>query len=68
MATSANSPSWLSPRELAEFLDIPVGTIYGWRHTGFGPPAYKYGRHVKYRLADVERWLESRAERQTPGR
>ena len=40
--------------ELAELLGVPVGTLYGWRHQGEGPPGYRIGRHVRYRRSAVE--------------
>lgn len=43
--------------EEADYLQIPAGTLRQWRHKGFGPPAIKVGRHVRYRPADTERWL-----------
>ncbi|MFC8824944.1 helix-turn-helix transcriptional regulator [Streptomyces sp. NPDC057137] len=46
-----------SPTALAEYLDVPVKTVYRWNHTGTGPKAHRVGRHVRYRPADVEAWL-----------
>ena len=40
--------------EFAELLGVPVGTLYGWRHQGEGPPWYRIGRHVRYRRSAVE--------------
>lgn len=47
------------PKELAEFLGVPVQTIYQWRTKGYGPPGRRIGKHVRYREADVEKWLEN---------
>lgn len=47
--------------ELAEYLEIPIATLYSWRTKGEGPPAIKVGRHLRYRASDVERWLETRS-------
>ena len=55
----------LSPADLAAYLGIPLGTVYSWRWRGGGPPGFKIGRHVRYRRADVERWLEERQEAET---
>lgn len=49
----------LSPEELAEYLGIPVATIYQWRHKGTGPRSMKVGRHVRYRHSDVDVWLDA---------
>jgi excisionase family DNA binding protein len=46
-------------RELAEYLDIPVQTLYQWRTKKYGPPGLRVGKHIRYRPADVERWLTS---------
>lgn len=50
--------------DLSEMLGIPVDTIYGWRHRGEGPLGYRVGRHVRYRRATVEAWLDTQADQQ----
>jgi len=52
----------LTITELSEMLGIPVDTLYGWRHRGQGPRGYRVGRHVRYRRASVESWLDSRLD------
>jgi excisionase family DNA binding protein len=47
-----------SPIELAEYLDVPVNTLYAWRYQGVGPAGYRVGRHVRYDPADVIEWLK----------
>ena len=47
----------LTVDEVAEWLGVPVGTIYAWRYRGGGPASYKVGRHVRFRREDVEAWL-----------
>lgn len=56
----------LSPAELAARLGVPLATIYGWNYTGDGPRYMKLGRHVRYRLADVERWEQEQMVKQEP--
>lgn len=48
----------LSVEEVAEWLVVPVGTIYAWRYRSCGLASYKVGRHVRFRRDDVESWLE----------
>jgi excisionase family DNA binding protein len=48
-----------SPEDLAQYLGVPLATLYAWRYRGEGPPALKVGRHLRYRVADVEQWLAS---------
>ena len=52
----------LTITDLSEMLGVPVDTLYGWRHRGEGPQGYRIGRHVRYREASVEAWLESRLD------
>lgn len=52
----------ISPKELAALLQVPLQTIYQWRYRGGGPPGYRIGRHVRFRMNDVEAWLAGRAE------
>ena len=49
--------------EIARYLQVPPKTLYAWRYKGEGPPGYRVGRHVRYRWADVQEWLESRRGR-----
>ncbi len=43
--------------QVSEFLTVPVGTLYPWRHRGYGPPAMRIGRSLRYDAAAVRRWL-----------
>jgi len=53
--------------ELSELLGVPVATLYRWRYRGEGPPGYRVGRHVRYRRATVEAWLETQADQRLAG-
>jgi excisionase family DNA binding protein len=52
----------LSVAELADYLGLPVATIYDWRSHGAGPVAHRIGKHVKFALTDVRAWLDGRRE------
>jgi excisionase family DNA binding protein len=52
----------LSPATLAAYLDVPVKTIYVWRTNGTGPRGIRVGKHVRYRQADVDAWLDRQAD------
>jgi excisionase family DNA binding protein len=56
----------LSVAELAEYLGLPVATIYDWRSHGVGPVAHRIGKHVKFTLTDVRSWLDTRRETLSP--
>jgi hypothetical protein len=51
--------------QLADFLTNKPNTVEGWRIKGIGPKYIKIGRLVRYRLADVEEWIESQARTST---
>lgn len=48
--------------ELAEYLGVPVQTIYDWRLSGRAPRAFKLGKHLRFAISDVQEWLEERHE------
>ena len=50
----------LSVQDLADYLGVPVATIYGWRHRGHGPPGFRVGRHLRFRTSDVTQWISQR--------
>lgn len=50
-----------TPEQVAEYYGIPVATLYQWRLRAKGPRASKVGRHLRYRWADVEKWLDAQA-------
>lgn len=52
----------MSVEEVAEFLGIPVNTLYQWRHKGTGPDAFRVGRHLRYDPGAIRDWLESHME------
>ncbi len=60
-------PEWFSPKTLAAFFRVPVPSVYAWRHKGTGPQGIKVGRHVRYRRAEVERWLKEQEAKESRG-
>lgn len=50
----------LSGRDLSDMIGVPERTLDQWRYIGKGPAWLKIGRHVRYRRADVEQWLDTR--------
>ena len=52
----------LSIEDLAEYLGVPVTTIYDWRVDGKGPCGVRVGRHVKFIQSDVLAWVEAQRE------
>ena len=56
-SNGAGSGPLLTVQDLAAYLDVPVKTIYTWRHRSKGPRGFKVGRHLRFRWVDVEEWL-----------
>ena len=48
----------ITTQELAAYLDVPTATIYSWRYRGVGPAGFRVGKHVRFRLVDVQRWID----------
>jgi excisionase family DNA binding protein len=52
----------LTRKELADLLQVPTSTLHQWASQGKGPTYLIVGRHSRYRLQDIERWLEGQAK------
>ncbi len=48
----------MTTSEVAEYLAVPVTTLYRWRQTGEGPRALRVGKHLRYAMADLSAWLD----------
>jgi len=46
-------------RDVAEFLGVPIATIYQWRYQGYGPRGRRVGRYVRFDPDDVRAWFEA---------
>lgn len=51
--------------EAARLLGVQQKTLEGWRRNGSGPPFRKFGAAVRYSLAELEAWAESRRRTRT---
>lgn len=43
--------------DVADYLGVPVQTIYFWRVEGKGPKAHKIGRHLRFAPEDVRAYV-----------
>lgn len=50
----------LTVTQLAERLQVSVNMIYRWNSDGTGPKYMRIGKHVRYRVRDVEAWERSK--------
>lgn len=53
LATANDDERLWSIAQLARYLGVSKDTIYGWRKSGYGPPASKVGKHLRWRPVDV---------------
>jgi hypothetical protein len=63
----STSPSpLLSAKQAIKFIGIRnTGTLHVWRCHGRGPKYVRVGRSIRYRLQDLQAFIESNVE--TPG-
>jgi excisionase family DNA binding protein len=50
----------LTSQELADYLGIPLQTVYVWAAHGTGPERIRVGRYTRYRMSAVSAWLDSK--------
>lgn len=48
--------------DVAEYLGIPVKTLYKWRLEKHGPACLRVGKHLRYVPDDVVAWVDSRKQ------
>lgn len=51
----------LSPQELADYLGVPLATVYQMNSRGTGPRRIRVGKHVRYRQSEIEAYLDRQA-------
>lgn len=54
----------LTVNDLADFLGVPITTLYQWRTRKYGPKGKRVGRYVRYQEKDVLAWLDTMDEEQ----
>lgn len=55
----------LTPEDLAVRWNVPLATLSQWRWNGQGPQYMKFGKHIVYRLREIERFEEEHLQRNT---
>lgn len=48
----------MTTEEVSDMLRLPLNTLYAWHHRGKGPRAFRAGKYVRYRRADVLAWID----------
>lgn len=50
---------WLSRTEAAEYLGVAPKTMAQWAHYKRGPRYARFGRDTRYRITDLDAWVET---------
>ena len=66
--TTVPPEALMGPAEVAQYVGVPVTTIYAWNSRNSGPRRFRVGKHVRYRQVDVDAWLDQRSEGGPAGR
>jgi predicted DNA-binding transcriptional regulator AlpA len=59
MEAPKNPPRMWGIKDVAAYLDVPVMTLYQWRHDGYGPKSRKVGRWLRYDPMEVKAWFDN---------
>lgn len=61
---SAARDPFLNTDDACGYLGVPKATLLTWRvrRPGYGPRAVKAGGRLKYRLSELDRWLDAHEE------
>ncbi|MFE4826699.1 helix-turn-helix transcriptional regulator [Streptomyces sp. NPDC056672] len=54
---SAHEAVFLNLSKAAAYLGISPNTLYVWRHRRQGPPSFKMGQRVMYRISALNEWV-----------
>ncbi|MFF4364171.1 helix-turn-helix transcriptional regulator [Streptomyces sp. NPDC001351] len=54
--------AFLNLPKAAEYLGISPNTLYVWRHRRQGPPSFRMGRRVMYRIAALDAWVQAQEQ------
>lgn len=49
--------SLATAKDVADYLNVSIKTVYGWNYLGTGPKPIKVAGRIRWRWAEVEAWL-----------
>ncbi len=62
---SNQTSQFLNRQQAANFLNLKKCTLEAWANRGGGPAFVKFGRAVRYRLTDLEVYVDSCVRKNT---
>jgi hypothetical protein len=63
MAQHLTPTNTIDERNAAPYLGYTPAALRAWRHQGRGPAYIRHNRSVRYRVADLDAWLEKHCVR-----
>jgi excisionase family DNA binding protein len=54
----------LTLQELSEYTQTPLSTLYSLRWENRGPRGCRIGRSLRFRISDVNDWLDALADKE----
>lgn len=54
---SAATQEFMTVKEVAALLNVPVSTVHHWVARGHGPVSFKVGKHRRFATVDVHAWI-----------
>lgn len=64
-ANAKKGSPFLSTKQAAHYISLSPRTLERMRRTGEGPRYRKHGRYVRYHIAELDAWSDSRAKTRT---
>jgi excisionase family DNA binding protein len=65
MQTATIKSELLNRAQAAQYLNLKKSTLEAWAVRGGGPAMVKMGKAVRYRIADLEKFVEQRIRQNT---
>lgn len=63
--TKQSANQFLNRSQAAEFLSLQKCTLEAWAIRGGGPAFVKFGRAVRYRISDLEKYIQEQTRQNT---
>ena len=63
--TNNQSDLFLTRTDAAKFLNLKRCTLEAWAIRGGGPAFVKFGRAVRYRISDLEKFIQEQTRKNT---
>ncbi|MEV7087974.1 helix-turn-helix domain-containing protein [Streptomyces sp. NPDC093085] len=62
ISTSTPLTAFMNLPKAAEYLGVSPNTLYVWRHRRQGPPSFRMGHRVMYRISALNKWVNEQEQ------